>query len=183
MWKNLFLSPMQAVTVVIATAAIYWVFVFLVRLLGQRVLARVSSTDLATAVALGAVLGRVALGYTPTFGAGVLALLTLFAMQAMAGQIEQRVHRPRVLDNPPILLMAGSELLVENLRKTHLVETEVWRALRVAGIRNREEVACVTLEPTGELSVLRRGAPLERTLVADVEGAGRLPADLFEGEG
>lgn len=180
MWHDLFLTPTQGVTVIIATAGMYVVFVVLVRLLGQRALARMSSTDLATVVALGAVIGRAALGYTPTLGAGVLALITLFAAQALAGQIRRWSRTARVLDNPPLLIMAGDEIVAKNMRRSHLVEDELWRAVRLAGIRNRSELACVILEPTGELSVLRRGQPLERRLFVEVAGAELLPGDLFE---
>lgn len=179
MWAQLLLTPVEAATVAVSTAGIYWAFVVLVRLLGQRALARMSSTDLATVVALGAVIGRAALGYTPTLGAGVVALLTLFAMQAVAGQVRRRARTARVLNNPPVLLMAGSDVLAQNMRRTHLAEEELWPALRLAGIRTRAEVACVILEPTGELSVLRRGAALDRGLMADVRGVEHLPEDLF----
>lgn len=180
MWHDLFLTPTQGATVIIATAGMYVVFVVLVRLLGQRALARMSSTDLATVVALGAVIGRAALGYTPTLGAGVLALITLFAAQALAGQIRRWSRTARVLDNPPLLIMAGDEIVTKNMRRSHLVEDELWRAVRLAGIRNRSELACVILEPTGELSVVRRGQPLDRRLFVEVAGVELLPGDLFE---
>lgn len=179
MWAELFLTPSDAVTVAVATTSIYWAFVVLVRMLGQRALARMSSTDLATAIALGAVIGRAALGYTPTLGAGLVALLTLFAMQALAGQLRRWTHSSRLLVNRPVLIMAGSEVLHENLRKTHLAEDELWPQLRLAGIRHCSEVACVVLEPTGEISVLRRGVALDRRLMAAVHGVEHLPDHLF----
>lgn len=178
MLQQLLVTPEQALAVVLSTAGIYWAFVILVRLLGQGPLARVSSSDLASAVALGAVIGRAALGYTPTLAAGVLALLTLFAMQALAGLLQSGARRHRLLDNAPVLLMAGTEVLHENLRRNHLVEEELWPRLRLAGIRSPSEVACVVLEPTGEISVLRRGEPLDRAMMGNVRGAERLfPAD------
>jgi uncharacterized membrane protein YcaP (DUF421 family) len=180
MWADLFLTPSEAVTVAVSTTGIYWAFVVLVRLLGQRALARMSSADLATVVALGAVIGRAALGYTPTLGAGVIALITLFTMQALAGRIRRRARMSQVLNNQPVLLMAGNEVLAENLRRTHLAEEELWPALRLAGIRNRTEVACVILEPTGEISVLRRGTALDRDLMTDVRGVEHLPGHLFD---
>lgn len=183
MWQQLLLTPVEAVTVVVATTGMYWALVVLVRLLGQRALARMSSTDLATAVALGAVIGRAALGYTPTLGAGVVALVTLFAMQALAGQVRRGAHTARVMDNRPVLLMAAGEILPENLRRTHLTEEELSPALRLAGIGHRSEIACVVLEPTGELSVLRRGAALDRRLMADVRGVEHVPEWMFEGGG
>ncbi|WP_334173552.1 DUF421 domain-containing protein [Sinomonas sp.] len=175
----LLITPAQALEVAVATAAIYWVFVVLVRVLGQGPLARVSSSDLASAVALGAVLGRAALGRTPNFGGGVVALLTLFAMQALAGQLQRAARSRRLLDSPPLLLMAGTEVLHENLRRSHLVEDELWPRLRLAGIGSPSEVACVILEPTGEISVLRRGTRLDREMMRGVRGAEHLEA-LFD---
>lgn len=182
MLDQLLITPAQALEVVIATAAIYWVFVILVRILGQGPLARVSSSDLASAVAVGAVIGRAALGYTPNLAAGVVALLTLFAMQALAGQL-QRVGRPRrLLDSPPLLLMAGAQILHENLKRSHMVEDELWPRLRLAGIGSPSEVACVILEPTGEISVLRRGSRLDRGMMQEVRGVEHLET-LFDAPG
>ncbi len=176
------ISLTDAVAVVIATAVLYWTFVILVRLVGQRALARMSSTDLATIIVLGSVIGRAALGYTPTLVAGLLAVVTLFVMQALAGQVRRLVKTGWPLNNPPILLMAGTEFMEANLRRTHLDEEELWPKLRESGIRHRSEVACVILEPTGEISVLRRGIPLDRSLMLDVRGIEHVPEEFFAAE-
>lgn len=170
MWEELTLTPQQAFEVVLSTAGMYVALVVLVRVLGQRVLARVASSDLATIVALGAVIGRAALGYTPTLGAGLLALMTLFGMQAVAGQLKRWRVAERVLQNPPVLLMSGATVLHENLHKVHLVEADLWSTLRLAGVRNLDEIACVVLETTGEISVLRRGVDLDPRILSGVPG-------------
>jgi uncharacterized membrane protein YcaP (DUF421 family) len=66
--------------VVLSAVGIYLAFLLMVRLLGQRVLSRLSTFDAVVAVMLGAVAGRAVLGDTPTLAAGVLALGTLFAL-------------------------------------------------------------------------------------------------------
>lgn len=182
MLRELSLTPAEAVEVVVSTTLIYWVFIILVRVLGQGPLARVSSYGLASAVAAGSIVGRAALGYTPDLAAGALALVTLFLMHALAGQVQRRTRPRRVLDSPPLLLMAGSEVLHENLRRSHLVEGDLWPRLRLAGIADPADVACVVLEPTGEISVLRRGVRLDRTAFEGVRGAERLES-LFHGDG
>lgn len=179
MLEHFTITPTDAGAVVIATAGLYWMFVIMVRLLGQRALARMSSTDLATIIVTGSVIGRAALGWTPTLVAGVLAMLTLFTMQALAGQVRRWVKTAWPLNSPPILLMAGTAFVEENLRKTHLDEEELWPKLRESGIRHRSEVACVILEPTGEVTVLRRGIPLDRSLMLDVRGIEHVPEDFF----
>ncbi len=173
------ITVIDALAVIVATAGLYWMFVLLVRLLGQRALARMSSTDLAVIIVLGAVIGRAALGDTPVLAAGILAMITLFAMQALAGQLRRLIRTAWPLSNAPLLLMAGTGFVEEHLRRIHLDEEELWPKLREAGIRHRSEVAAVILEPTGEISVLRRGIPLDRSLLADVRGVEHLPDELF----
>src|SRR5699024_7012542 len=47
--------------------------------------------------------------------------------------------------------------------------------LRSAGIRNRDEVACVLLESRGQISVIRRGAPIAGEMLPGAIGAERVP--------
>ncbi|MGI8613285.1 MAG: DUF421 domain-containing protein [Nocardioidaceae bacterium] len=168
----------QAASVVISTVGIYLTFLVLLRLVGQRALASMSSFDIAATIALGAVVGRVVLGYTPTLLAGVIALCTLFALQALFGLIRRSPRVDAVLSNLPLLLMADGQLLDDNLHKAHLVESELRAQLRLAGVRDYDDVACVILERTGALSVLRRGETISSALLADVRGRGALAAEI-----
>lgn len=179
MLDKLLLTPTDVLTVVISTTVLYWGFVLIVRVLGQRALVQFSSTDLATIVALGAVIGRASLGYTPTLGAGILVLVTLFTMQALAGQVRRFSVYPKTLNNVPWLLMAGSKTIPENLARTHLSEDELLAKMRLAGVRHSNQVACIILEPSGQVSVLTRGVPLDRRLLADVRGVEHMPDELF----
>ena len=131
---------------------------------------------------VGSVIGRAALGDTPTLIAGVLAMITLFAMQALAGAIRRLIRTSWPLNNPPILLMAGTEFVEENMKRANLDEEELLPKLRECGIRHRSEVACVILEPTGEVTVLRRGIPLDHRLLLDVRGIEHVPEEFFAAE-
>lgn len=182
MTEHFSISWTDAAAVVVATAALYWLFVLFVRLLGQRALARMSTTDLAVIIVVGSVIGRAALGDTPTLIAGVLAMITLFAMQALAGAIRRLIRTSWPLNNPPILLMAGTEFVEENMKRANLDEEELLPKLRECGIRHRSEVACVILEPTGEVTVLRRGIPLDHRLLLDVRGIEHVPEEFFAAE-
>ncbi len=160
----------QAATVVMSTVGIYVTLIVLLRVVGQRALANMSSFDFAAAVALGAVTGRVVLGYTPTLVAGVLGLGTLFALQALFSLLRRSRRVDAALSNLPVLLMADGRVLPEGLRRAHIVEDELRAKLRSAGVRRYADVACVILERTGTVSVLRRGETISSELLADVRG-------------
>jgi uncharacterized membrane protein YcaP (DUF421 family) len=167
---SLGLSWWEAASVVISTIGIYLTFVVLLRLVGQRALANMSSFDLAAVTALGAVMGRVILGYTPTLLAGVIGLLTLFGLQAVFGVVRRYPRADAALTSVPLLLMANGEILEHNLRRARIVEDELRPMLRLAGIRRYEDVGSVILEHTGAISVLHRGDTISEELLADVHG-------------
>ena len=173
------LSLDQAVAVVISAAGIYLVFLLLVRLFGQRVMSGLGTFDIVVTVMLGAVAGRVILGHPPTLAAGALGLLCLVILEAIFGHLRGTLHGARVLTSEPVLLMAGERELVEAMRRTHVTDLELHTALRRAGIRDRSEVACVIMEPTGALSVLRRGVPIDADLLRGVRHADQLPPELL----
>jgi uncharacterized membrane protein YcaP (DUF421 family) len=167
---DLGLSWPQAASVVVSTMGIYVTFVVLLRAVGQRALANMSSFDLAAAIALGAVMGRVVLGYTPTLLAGVIGLLTLFALQGVFGFLRRYPRIDALMTNLPLLLMVDGALVEANLRRAHIVEDELKGKLRLAGIRSYDDVALVILERTGEVSVLQRGETISEEMLADVHG-------------
>lgn len=173
---DLGLTAEQAAAVVVSTVGIYVTFLVLLRVVGQRALASMSSFDFAAAIALGAVMGRVVLGHTPTLAAGMLGLATLFSLQALFGLVRRSPRADALVSNLPLLLMADGKLLEDNLRRAHVVENELRAKLRVAGIRRYDDVACVILERTGAVSVLRRGETIGAELLADVRGREALSA-------
>lgn len=179
MWHAIGITPYQAVEVIVATIGIYCVVLLLIRLLGQRAMATMSNFDMAAVLALGAVAGRATLGYTPTMAAGIVGLATLFCLQAVVGQIRRSRRGSRALTNTPVVLMAGPQMLDDNMRRMHVMPDEVHAKLRLSGVRSVNEVACVTLESTGEISVLKRGELIDPELVASVRGHEKIPAELL----
>ncbi|SEB66599.1 Protein of unknown function [Paramicrobacterium humi] len=181
MWMEFGLDWLDAVRVVVSCIVFYGAVLLLVRGLGQRTLATLSSFDLAAVIALGAVIGRAILGDTPTLFAGLLGLATLLVLQAATGQLRRVRRAANLVNSPAVVLMAGTELLEDNLASSHVVADEVYSKLRLAGVRSRAEVACVILEPTGQISVLRRGEMIDPELLQGVVGAERVPRDFVSG--
>ncbi|WP_025778883.1 DUF421 domain-containing protein [Brevibacterium sp. VCM10] len=176
-WMEFGLDGVDAVRVVVSCVVFYVGIILLLRIFGQRTLSNLSSFDLAPVIAIGAIIGRAILGDTPTLVAGVLALATMLVLQALSGYSRRFGMLAKVVYSPAVVLMAGSEILTDNLARTHVDHDELVAKLRSAGIRNFGEVACVILESTGQISVIRRGAPIDEEMLADAIGAHRVPRE------
>ncbi len=164
----------EAASIVLSTIVIYLTLVVLVRIAGQRSLARMSSFDYGAAVAFGAVLARTVLLLRPTLLAGVIGLVSLFVTQGALGLLRQNRTADRLINRPPVLLMAGSALLRSNMHRAHVTEDELRQRLRLAGVRDFDEVQCVVLERNGEVSVIRTGRLISPELIDDVPEAALL---------
>ena len=177
-WYSLGITPIEALWVVVSAIGIYAAFFLLIRGFGQRALASWSTLDKAIVIALGGVVGRVILGYTPTLAGGIVGLITLFTMMRLEEYL-RRTKRGVYLSSKPVLLMAGDEILADNLKKARIQNDELYFKLRQAGIRSFSEVSIVLLEPTGDVSVMRRGVPVERELLRRVADRDRIPSELL----
>jgi uncharacterized membrane protein YcaP (DUF421 family) len=174
--EELGLTWTEAWLVVVAVIGIYAAVIVYSRIGGQRQFARMSTFDLAAVFGIGAVIGRVALVRTSLL-AGVLALAVLFAAHAAVGYLRHHVPMVQgVIDNRPVLLMAGPRLLPANLRRAHTTDDEICQQLRLAGVGSFDQVRCVIMERNGELSVITRDVPLDPRVFQEVVGREELRA-------
>lgn len=175
----LWITPTEAAAVATGTVGMYLAMLLLVRVLGQRVLSGMSSFDLVAVIAFGSIIGRASLGDYPVLGSGIVALTTLVSMQGLIGALRQRGWIQRTVINPPVLLMAGPQVIEAHMRRCHVLPEELQSRLRLAGVRHPDEVAAVTFEPSGAISVLRRGERVDPMLLSGVVGASLVPPALL----
>jgi uncharacterized membrane protein YcaP (DUF421 family) len=163
----------ELAVVVLAAVATYAAVIVFTRLAGVRSLAKMSSFDFAATVAVGSVVAGTITGNAPLV-VGLLALALLFLLQFVVAVLRRRDLLHGLVDNPPILLMAGHEVLVDNLRHARVSSEELWSQLRLAGVHSRSQVRAVVMETTGDISVLREGEPFDDELLSGVRGAEQL---------
>jgi uncharacterized membrane protein YcaP (DUF421 family) len=161
--------------IVLSAVAVYAAVILLTRLAGVRSLAKMSSFDFAATVAVGSTVASTALGSTPLVN-GLVALSMFYALQYTIATLRRRNAFAGALDNSPVLLMAGSEVLEGNLRHARVSEQELWSQLRLAGVHRRVQVRAVVMETTGDMSVITREGPFDPELLRGVRGADALRA-------
>lgn len=157
--------------VMLSAVIIYVVFLILVRIFGARVLTVTSGFDTLVVIMLGAVAGRAVLGHPPTVAAGVIGLATLMGMEAIFGAVERTWASRRLISGRPVVVFAHGRPVSAACRRTHTSPADLGSAMRRAGIARPEEAQCIILEPHGDYSVIREGAPISPELLVNVDGA------------
>lgn len=173
------ITGLQALAVVVGTVAMYAFLLLILRVIGQRVSARLSTHDMAAIIIVGAIAGRSTLGHTPTLAGGAIALVTLFLMRSVLGRMRHNPHGDSLINTPPIVVMARTDIFPDSLRHARVTEAELWMALRQAGVRNDDEIAAVVFEHNGQFSVLRTGVPIDPRILEHVDGADRIPREYI----
>ncbi|MDX1566468.1 MAG: DUF421 domain-containing protein [Longimicrobiales bacterium] len=161
-----------------AAGAIYATLILLTRASGLRSFSKLSSFDFAITVAFGSIIGGVAASDDPALVPAAAGLAALYTLQMVVSAIRRRIPAfSRVVDNQPLLLMAGAEVIDENLRSAKLTRADLRAKLREANVIRYDEIFAVVMETTGDVSVLHGRAEedrLEMGLLDGVVGAEKL---------
>ena len=165
------ITAAQAGGVLLSVLLVYGGIVLLTRLAGLRSFSKMSAADFVMTLAVGSTLAAAILNPMPTVGVALVALTGLYAMQQALARVRV-VAGPLgdLLDNDPVLLMAGPEVLEENLKATGVTRGDLYGKLREANVYNFDQVLAVVFEPTGDVSVLHTAEPTDRLDAAIFEG-------------
>lgn len=177
------LAPERIPIVILATIGIYLAFMILVKVFGSRVLTSMTASDAVIIIMFGAVAGRVIVGNPPTLAAGVLGLCTLMILEAAFGTIRNVIGWSRFLDRRPVLLMYEGKRLEANMAYAHVSASDIHSAIRKAGVGRQADVHLMILEPTGAISVIRTGQPIDPNVFRDVLGMEHFSSARGPGEG
>ncbi len=163
--------------VVVSTIVIYVALITYTRLVGLRSFSKMSSFDFAITVAFGSLMASVAVSPSATLAQGLTGLGMLYLLQVVVATLRRRPAVQQMVDNQPRLLMAGSEMLHDNLRAARVTESEVRAKLREANVLHPDQIRAVVMESTGDISVLHAGPDgpdLDLDLLRGVQGVDRL---------
>ncbi len=170
--------PIDLLGTVVTAILIYAILVGLVRLVGLRSFSKMTSVDFAMTIAMGSVLASTILAPTPSLPQATVALASLFGIQWTVAKLRKETDwAEEVVDNEPLLLMAGGQMLRDHMEQARVTEHDVWSKLREANVLDPSEVRAVILETTGDISVLHgepTGQALHPCLLRGVRGTDRI---------
>lgn len=140
---------------VAAKAALMYVTALLGLRVGERrTLAQYTIIDFATAVAVGAVVGRTAIAGTQSYLTGAVALLTLIVIHKLASLLRFRPLLGKLADHRVRVLVAHGQLRRDELRWCGLTDNDVYAQLRQRGVFDLAQVRYLLYESKGALTVV-----------------------------
>jgi uncharacterized membrane protein YcaP (DUF421 family) len=177
-WTWINTTGTAVVMVLASTVGIYLSTVLLTRLAGLRSFSKMSSFDFAVTVAIGSVIATTILSKSPPLLQSIAALACLYGVQMAVAAMRTRWSFIRTgVDNAPLLLMAGQEIIEENMHKAKVTEADLIAKLREANVIDLKQIRAVVMESTGDVSVLHcppGGPDLDEWLLKGVGGGERL---------
>jgi len=81
----------------------------------------------------------------------------------------------RLVDNEPLLLMAGDQVLSDHFDHARISEDDLRSKLRLAGVSHPSQVLAVVFETSGDVSVVKTSDRVDPWVFAGVRGAEHLP--------
>ena len=159
----------------ISGLAIYSGLLIFTRLTGLRSFSKMSSFDFAITVAYGSLVATSVLTKEPTLLTALFVLGVLYAIQFVVSKLRTIYEGfGYAVDNTPRLIMAGENILEEELYHTRLTIDDLRSELRTANVTHVSQVFAVIFETTGEVSVIKNKEKVERWVFEDVQGIDQL---------
>jgi uncharacterized membrane protein YcaP (DUF421 family) len=160
----------------------YLLLLVSMRLMGKRVAAQLSITELAVILMLGAAIGVPIQVSSQGVLPAVVVLLTVVCMQRVSSRAAVRWRRVEVLSQGDTrLVIRDGRMLLDSLKQNQMSREMLASELRAADVAHLGELRRAYLESSGALSLVRRKSPMpgltlrpdmERSLLQDIGADG-----------
>jgi uncharacterized membrane protein YcaP (DUF421 family) len=136
----------------------YVTAVIALRVSERRTLAQWTIIDFATAVAMGAIIGRTAIAGGQSYLTGAVALLTLVAVHRAASRLRFQPVFNKLIDHRIRVLIADGHIRPRELRRCGVTENDVLSQLRQHGVFSVHDVHLLLYESKGDVTIVRSSA-------------------------
>lgn len=161
------------ITIILATILIYAALIIISRITGLRSFSKMSGFDFVVTIAIGSMFANTIVTRNPPLLIAIAAFVTLFALQMITARFRYKpTNIGRYIDNRPVLLMDGPNIIEKNLNKSSVSHDELYAKLRDRGVTQLGQIKAAVLETTGEVSVLMHNDPhhkLDEVLLSNVK--------------
>src|SRR2546423_15368487 len=133
--------------IILRTAIVYTVVLFLLRVAGKRELGQMSPVDLVVILVIANAVQNAMTGGANSLIGGVIAATTLVAVNTGFSRVGHRVpYLKHLFESQPTVLVEGGKLIKRNLERENVEEDELLMAAREHGIEELSGVDAAYLE-------------------------------------
>lgn len=156
---------MQKVFIVVIRSTIaYAVLLFLGRLIGRKLISRITFFDFVVGIALGSLAVRISLGNESSVWLGVLSAAVITSLVLLTDFCNiKSCHFRKIEEGEPVVLIEKGKLLDRNLAKVRVSVSKLLMLLRQKDAFYLEDVDYAVMESNGQLSVLLKADRLPAT--------------------
>ncbi len=145
---------------VAAKAALMYVTALIALRVGERrTLAEWTIIDFATAVAMGAIIGRTAIASTQSYLTGAVAVVTLVVVHRVVSALRFTGPVARLVDHRVRVLVEHGAVRHRELRKCAITYADLRAHLRQRGVFDLDDVRYVLYESKGDLTIVPEAPP------------------------
>jgi uncharacterized membrane protein YcaP (DUF421 family) len=141
----------------------------------RRTLAQWTSIDFATAVAMGAIIGRTAIAGMQSYLTGAVAVVTLIVVHRIISALRFTPAVGKLVDHRVRVLVDNGEVRRSELRKCAVTENDLYAHLRQQGYFSLDEIRYVLYETKGNLTVVPRETDRSPLVTAGLDNAAGWP--------
>lgn len=139
------------------SAGVFFLVLFLVRLLGKRPIARLTLFDLIVVIAIGVMAAALSLNLIPNLINGLIALGVWIILPVFIYALSLKFKSIRDLyQGQETVLVNHGRVLDDKLLEARLTPEDFMGLLRQKNVFNFADVEFAVLEPTGDINVLRK---------------------------
>ncbi len=165
-------SAGSLLAVFLSAVSIYFIVILFTRIAGKRSFSKMSSFDFAMTIAIGSIIGSTLLLASVNLLTGIVGLASVYLLQQLVAFLRRFPSFGNLVENKPYLLMQGTQVLEDNLKKARVTKGDLRAKLREANVTRLSQVKVVVFETTGDISVLHNQeeeTQVEEWLLEDVK--------------
>jgi len=159
-----FALGIPAVHIVIRTALVYLAVYIGLRLTGKRELGQMTVFDLVVIILIANAVQNAMVGPDTSITGGIIAAFVLLAINAVVSRVRLRSRRwETLLEGTPTVLIQNGQLVLPNLQKEGIEQSELEMAMREHGVDSMNDVKLAVLEVDGSISIVPAATKVLRT--------------------
>ena len=140
---------------IIRTIILYFIVVFVMRLMGKRQLGQLQPYELVITIMISELATLPMQDIRLPLLLGIIPILTMLILQIILSEVQLRSEGLRkIIDGKPSILLRNGNLDIAALREQRINVDDLMEELRTSGYFNFSDLAYIILENNGQLSII-----------------------------